>query len=172
PGFAGRRTELAELDLLLGEDTPAAGPRIVSLQGTAGSGKTALAVHWAHRISDRFPDGQLYLDLHGYGPEPPVDPAKALETLLRALGTPAGRIPAGLDERSALFRTLLSGRRTLLMLDNAGSSEQIRPLIPGSGGVVVVTSRNQLRGLVVEYGARRVVLDQMSGQEATELLAG
>ncbi|MEU1882589.1 BTAD domain-containing putative transcriptional regulator [Streptosporangium sp. NPDC020072] len=172
PGFAGRRTELAALDLLLGKDVPTTGPRIVSLQGTAGSGKTALAVHWAHRISDRFPDGQLYLDLHGYGPEPPVDPAKALETLLRALGTPAGRIPAGLDERSALFRTLLSGRRTLLMLDNAGSSEQVRPLIPGSGGVVVVTSRNQLRGLVVEYGARRVVLDQMSEREATELLAG
>ncbi|MFF4986524.1 BTAD domain-containing putative transcriptional regulator [Streptosporangium saharense] len=172
PGFAGRRTELAALDLVLGEDTPASGPRIVSLQGTAGSGKTALAVHWAHRIADRFPDGQLYLDLHGYGAEPPVDPAKALETLLRALGTPAGRIPTGVEERSALFRTLLSGRRTLLMLDNAGSSDQVRPLIPGSGGVVVVTSRNQLRGLVVEYGARRVVLDQMSGQEATELLAG
>ncbi|MEV8631655.1 BTAD domain-containing putative transcriptional regulator [Streptosporangium sp. NPDC051023] len=171
PGFAGRRAELASLDLMLDEDASMGGPRIVSLQGTAGSGKTALAIHWAHRIAERFPDGQLYLDLHGYGPEPPVDPAKALETLLRALGTPPGRIPAGLDERSALFRTLLTGRRTLLLLDNAGSSEQVRPLIPGSDGMVVVTSRNQLRGLVVEYGARRVVLDQMPREEAAELLA-
>ncbi|MEV7010908.1 BTAD domain-containing putative transcriptional regulator [Streptosporangium sp. NPDC051022] len=176
PAFAGRRAELASLDRTLDDGAPASpgsagGPRIVSLQGTAGSGKTALAVHWAHRISGRFPDGQLYLDLHGYGPEPPVDPAAALETLLRALGTPPGRIPAGLDERSALFRTLLTGKRTLLLLDNAGSSEQVRPLIPGSGGVVIVTSRNQLRGLVVEYGALRVVLDQMPPQEAGELLA-
>ncbi|MDP9867581.1 MULTISPECIES: AfsR/SARP family transcriptional regulator [Streptosporangium] len=173
PGFAGRRGELAELDLLLDDSSSPArsGPKIVSLQGTAGSGKTALAIHWAHRIRDRFPDGQLYLDLHGYGPEPPLDPAAALETLLRALGTPAGRIPAGLEERSALFRTLLAGRRILVLLDNAGSSEQIRPLMPGSGGMAVVTSRNQLRGLVVEYGARRVVLDQMPSGEAVELLA-
>ncbi|GAA3072122.1 BTAD domain-containing putative transcriptional regulator [Streptosporangium carneum] len=173
PGFAGRRAELASLDRLF-DDTESAtrtGPWIVSLQGTAGSGKTALAVHWARRISERFPDGQLYLDLHGYGPEPPVDPAKALETLLRALGTPPDRIPAGLEERSALFRTLLTDKRILLLLDNAGSSEQIRPLIPGSDGMVVVTSRNQLRGLVVEYGAQRVVLDQMPPQEASELLA-
>ncbi|WP_433238118.1 AfsR/SARP family transcriptional regulator [Streptosporangium sp. CA-135522] len=173
PGFAGRRAELAELDRLLDDSASPApgGPRIVSVQGTAGSGKTALAVHWAHRIRDRFPDGQLYLDLHGYGPEPPLEPAAALETLLRALGTPAGRIPAGLEERSALFRTLLTGRRTLVLLDNAGSSEQIRPLMPGSDGMVVVTSRNQLRGLIVQYGARRVVLDQMPSEEAVELLS-
>ena len=176
PGFAGRRAELATLDKLLDQalgDSPDASrpPVIVSLQGTAGAGKTALAVHWAHRVRDRFPDGQLYLDLRGYGQGRPVEPAAALETLLRALGTPADRVPVGLDERSALLRTLLAGRRVLLLLDNAGGSEQVAPLIPGSGGMVLVTSRNQLRGLIVQYGARRVVLDQMPADEATELLA-
>ncbi len=164
PGFAGRRAELAALDLLLEQalgDSPDADrpPVIVSLQGTAGAGKTALAVHWAHRVRDRFPDGQLYLDLRGYGQGTPVEPAAALETLLRALGTPADRVPVGLDERSALLRTLLAGRRVLLLLDNAGGSEQVAPLVPGSGGMVLVTSRNQLRGLIVQYGACRVVLD-------------
>ncbi|MCG5213792.1 BTAD domain-containing putative transcriptional regulator [Streptosporangium soli] len=171
PGFAGRRAELASLDRLLESTAPSPGPRIVSLQGTAGSGKTALAIHWAHRVRDHFPDGQLYLDLHGYGPQPPVDPATALETLLRGLGTPAARIPTGLDERAALFRTLLNGRRMLVLLDNAGSSDQVRPLMPGSDGLVVVTSRNQLRGLVVQHGARRVVLDLMPAAEAAELLS-
>lgn len=177
PGFAGRRAELAVLDRLLEEalgDSPDASrpPVIVSVQGTAGAGKTALAVHWAHRVRDRFPDGQLYLDLRGYGQGRPVEPAAALETLLRALGTPADRVPVGVDERSALLRTLLAGRRVLLLLDNAGGSEQVAPLIPGSGGMVLVTSRNQLRALIVQYGARRVVLDQMPADEAVELLAG
>ncbi|TQM77127.1 DNA-binding SARP family transcriptional activator [Thermopolyspora flexuosa] len=176
PNFAGRRAELAVLDRLLEEalgDSPDASrpPVIVSVQGTAGVGKTALAVHWAHRVRDRFPDGQLYLDLRGYGQGRPVEPAAALETLLRALGTPADRVPVGVDERSALLRTLLAGRRVLLLLDNAGGSEQVAPLIPGSGGMVLVTSRNQLRALIVQYGARRVVLDQMPGDEAVELLA-
>src|SRR5690606_12222570 len=168
---------LAVLDRLLEEalgDSPDASrpPVIVSVQGTAGAGKTALAVHWAHRVRDRFPDGQLYLDLRGYGQGRPVEPAAALETLLRALGTPADRVPVGVDERSALLRTLLAGRRVLLLLDNAGGSEQVAPLIPGSGGMVLVTSRNQLRALIVQYGARRVVLDQMPADEAVELLAG
>jgi DNA-binding SARP family transcriptional activator len=174
PGFAGRRAELAILDRLLGV-TPSpdgATPAIVSLQGMAGSGKTALAIHWAHRVRERFPDGQLYLDLHGYGQGRPVEPAAALEMLLRALGTPADRVPVGLDERSALFRTLLAGRRALVLLDNAGGSEQVRPLVPGSDGMIIVTSRNQLRSLIVQYGARRVILDQMPSEEASELLAG
>lgn len=176
PGFAGRRAEMAALDRLLDRalgDSPDADrpPVIVSLQGTAGAGKTALAVHWAHLVRDRFPDGQLYLDLRGYGQGTPVEPAAALEALLRSLGTPADRVPVGLDERSALLRTLLAGRRVLLLLDNAGGSEQVEPLVPGSGGMVLVTSRNQLRGLIVRYGAHRVVLDQMPAAEATELLA-
>ena len=138
PGFAGRRAELAVLDRLLEEalgDSPDASrpPVIVSVQGTAGAGKTALAVHWAHRVRDRFPDGQLYLDLRGYGQGRPVEPAAALETLLRALGTPADRVPVGVDERSALLRTLLAGRRVLLLLDNAGGSEQVAPLHPRLG---------------------------------------
>ncbi|GII88198.1 SARP family transcriptional regulator [Sphaerisporangium siamense] len=172
PGFAGRRAELAALDRVLAGVSPSQAGTIVSLQGTAGSGKTALAVHWAHRARDRFPDGQLYLDLHGYGRGRPVQAAAALETLLRSLGTPPDRVPAGLEERSALYRTLLAGRRTLVLLDNAGGSEQVRPLVPGADGVLIVTSRNQLRGLIVQYGARRVILDQMPAAEAVELLAG
>ncbi len=170
PGFVGRRAELAALDRLL-DEALAHAPTIVSVQGTAGSGKTALAIHWAHLARDRFPDGQLYLDLRGYGHDRPVQPAAALEILLRGLGAPAERIPVSTDERAALFRTLLTGRRTLVLLDNAGSSEQVRPLVPGSDGMVLVTSRNQLRGLIVQYGAKRVILDQMTAGEAGELLA-
>ncbi|HEY9521679.1 MAG TPA: BTAD domain-containing putative transcriptional regulator [Thermopolyspora sp.] len=170
PGFVGRRAELAALDRLLDEATSPT-PTIISVQGTAGSGKTALAIHWAHLVRDRFPDGQLYLDLRGYGHGQPVRPATALEIMLRGLGMPAERIPVGIDERSALFRTLLAGRRLLVLLDNAANSEQIRPLVPGSDGMVLVTSRNQLRGLIVQYGARRVILDQMTAAEGGELLA-
>ncbi|MDH2424419.1 BTAD domain-containing putative transcriptional regulator [Sphaerisporangium sp. TRM90804] len=170
PGFAGRRAELAALDLLLEDTARQDGTTVVSLQGMAGSGKTALAVHWAHRRRASFPGGQLYLDLRGYGGGRPVEPAAALETLLRALGTPADRVPAGLEERASLFRTLLAGRRALVLLDNAGGSDQVRPLVPGSDAMMIVTSRNQLRGLVVQYGARRVVLDQMRPEEASELL--
>ena len=133
-GFTGREAELAELDRLVGAHGVS---RVVvsAVAGTAGVGKTALAVHWAHRAANRFPDGQLYLDLRGYGPDPAVLPEEALAAFLRALEVPADDLPAGVQERAARYRTELAGRRMLILLDNAGSAEQVRPLLPGSGEV-------------------------------------
>jgi DNA-binding SARP family transcriptional activator/tetratricopeptide (TPR) repeat protein len=176
PGFVGREAELQRLDDLLAhadqvrQSQPTA-VVISAIDGTAGIGKTALAVHWAQRSAHRFPDGQLYLNLRGYGPDHPVDPADALETLLRALDVPSERIPAGLDERSALLRSQLSGHRMLILLDNARDSEQVRPLLPGSGGLVLVTSRRRLRVLSTHHGARHVTLDLLPMHDALQLLA-
>jgi DNA-binding SARP family transcriptional activator/Tfp pilus assembly protein PilF len=176
PGFVGRAVELRRLDELVahaGAD-PRTEPQAVvisAIDGTAGIGKTALAVYWAQRAAHRFPDGQLYLNLRGYGPDHPVDPADALETMLRALDVPSERIPTGLDERSALLRSQLSGRRMLILLDNARDSEQVRPLLPGSGGLVLVTSRRRLRALSTHHGARHVTLDLLPMDDALQLLA-
>src|SRR5581483_9183643 len=132
---------------------------------------TALAVHFAHRVADRFPDGQLYLDLRGYGPQPPVPPADALSGFLRALGVPGTEIPAEPAEREAYYRTVLAGRRVLVVLDNAAGAEQVRPLVPGTPSCfVVVTSRDDLAGLVARDGARRIELDALSEAEALALL--
>ncbi|MEV6876567.1 tetratricopeptide repeat protein [Amycolatopsis sp. NPDC051128] len=168
-GFRGRTAQLAELDALLaGGGT---GARIAVLSGTGGVGKTALAVHWAQRRRDEFPDGQLHLDLHGYGPVRPVDPGDALSGFLRALGVDGADIPAEPDERAAKFRTVLTARRMLLVLDNAGSVGQVRPLLPGSPScLVLVTSRDALPGLVARHGARRVLVDLLTGDEARDLL--
>jgi DNA-binding SARP family transcriptional activator len=160
--FTGRTVELSTLDGL--------GTGVTAIVGAAGTGKTTLAVHWGHRTVDRFPDGQLYVNLRGFGPGKPLDPAVALETLLRSLGVPAGQIPAHLDAQTGLLRTLLAGQRTLLILDNAVDSEQVRPLLPGAGPLVLVTSRNQLRGLVGRDGARRLRLDPLTPPEAGALL--
>jgi DNA-binding SARP family transcriptional activator/tetratricopeptide (TPR) repeat protein len=169
--FTGRSDELAVLDKLL----PAAGsrplPTIVSIDGTPGVGKTTLAVHWAHRIAQRYPDAQLYLNLRGYGPGEPVTPEAAAETMLRALGVGSDLIPPEMDERSALLRSTLADRQALILLDNARDSEQVRPLLPGGCGLVLVTSRSQLRGLSIRDGARRVTLDRMPRQQSVELLA-
>ncbi|GHJ47839.1 hypothetical protein Cs7R123_51810 [Catellatospora sp. TT07R-123] len=163
PGFTGRAAQLAALD-----GHPAT---VSAICGTAGIGKTALAVHWAHAARDRFPDGQLYLDLRGYDPERPVPPADALATLLRGLGVDAAGIPVDLPGRAALYRTLLAGRRMLVLLDNAYEAEQVRPLLPGTASaVVVVTSRDGLAGLVARDGARRVDLDVLTPAEAAALL--
>jgi DNA-binding SARP family transcriptional activator/tetratricopeptide (TPR) repeat protein len=168
--FTGRADELAELDRLA---AAAAGrePLLVCLTGTAGAGKTATAVRWAHRVRDRFPDGQLYLDLRGYDPELPVAPADALAGFLTAL-LPAGtEIPLAVAERAARFRTEVAGRRMLVLLDNAATVEQIRPLLPGTATcVVVVTSRDSLGGLVALHGAHRVGVDQLPGADAVALL--
>ena len=118
---------------------------ISAIGGTAGVGKTALAVHWAHQVAERFPDGQLYVNLRGYDPDQPMTAAGALARFLRALGMPGEDIPPDEDERAARYRSRLAGRRVLVVLDNAGEVEQVRPLLPGTGScVAVVTSRDSL----------------------------
>ncbi|MGH3737787.1 MAG: BTAD domain-containing putative transcriptional regulator [Micromonosporaceae bacterium] len=170
--FTGRERELAALDRLLPTDADASPPIVIAaVDGTGGIGKTSLAVHWAHRVADQFPDGQLYVNLRGFGPGHQVEPGAALETLLRSLGIPAGQIPPDVDSRSALLRTTLASRRVLLLLDNARGAEQVRPLLPGSSSLVLVTSRNQLRGLAARDGAHRVTLDHLTEQESIDLLA-
>jgi DNA-binding SARP family transcriptional activator/Tfp pilus assembly protein PilF/DNA-binding XRE family transcriptional regulator len=172
-GFLGRVEQLAELNRLApsGPEDTATDVRIAVVSGTAGVGKTAVAVHWAHRARDRFPDGQLYLDLRGYGPGRPVEPGDALSGFLRALGVDGAEIPAEPDERAAKYRTVLHGLRMVLILDNAGSVQQVRPLLPGSPSCfVVVTSRDSLPGLIARHGARRLPLDLLTPAEAFDLL--
>jgi DNA-binding SARP family transcriptional activator/tetratricopeptide (TPR) repeat protein len=173
-GFIGRSGYLRELDTLLCDegDRPVAMP-IATIAGTAGIGKTTLAVHWAHLAADRFPDGQLYINLHGFDPvHSPVEPAVALGFFLATLGVLARRIPVSLEERESLYRSLLADRRVLVVLDNAHDAGQVRPLLPGTaGGLVLVTSRNLLAGLVAA-GAHPIVLDLLTSDEAHHLLRG
>ncbi|BCY12754.1 BTAD domain-containing putative transcriptional regulator [Actinoplanes sp. L3-i22] len=167
--FTGRADELAACDRLLA--AAGAGPLTICLTGTAGVGKTALAVRWAHRVRDRFPDGQLYLNLRGYDPEQPVAPIDALGTLLTPLAGAGQPIPAGLDARAAHYRTLLAGRRMLIVLDNASTVAQLRHLLPGAAGcLVLITSRDSLAGLVSVNGAHRIVLDLLPAGDAARLL--
>ena len=176
PAFAGRDEELASLDANLrtaqaGRAGTAPAVVISAVSGTAGVGKTALAVHWAQRVTAQFPDGQLYVNLRGFDPGGALDPAEAVRGFLDALGVTVARIPQGLDAQSGLYRSLLAGKRMLVMLDNARDAEQVRPLLPGSPGcLAIVTSRNQLSGLVAE-GARPLSLDLLSTAEARDLLA-
>jgi len=168
--FTGRAADLAELDRLTGAAEPAA-VVISAVSGTAGVGKTALAVRWAHRVADRFPDGQLYVNLRGYDADQPMPPADALAALLRALGVPAADVPLDRAERTARYRAEIAGRRVLVLLDNAGSVEQVRPLLPGTGpGLVLVTSRDSLAGLVARDGAHRIDLDLLPPADARALL--
>lgn len=167
--FQGRVEELAELDRLLAE--PADAVTIVAIDGMGGVGKTALAVHWAHQVRDHFPDGQLYLNLRGHSAHGPVEPRSALGTLLLSLGMPSDRLPADIDARTALLRTELAGRRILMVLDNAHDAEQVRPLLPGTSAVVVVTGRNLVRGLTVD-GARSLRLDGLGSPGGLALLKG
>jgi tetratricopeptide (TPR) repeat protein len=144
---------------------------ISAIGGTAGVGKTALAVQWAHQVAERFPDGQLHVNLRGYDPGEPVSPAEALAGFLHALGVPGTHIPDETEDRARLFRSRLAGRRVLLLLDNAHDSEQVRPLLPGDPGcVAVVTSRDTLAGLVAADGARRLDLDVLPLPDAVTLL--
>ena len=170
--FAGRTDELAMLTDLLGAE--ASGTVVISaVGGTAGVGKTALTVYWAHRVADRFPDGQLYVDLRGFSPGgQAVAPAEAVRRFLDALNVPPERIPVDLDAQTALYRSQLAGRRVLVVLDNARDSAQVRPLLPAASGcMVLVTSRNQLSGLVAADGAHPLDLSVLSVGEARELLA-
>ena len=149
--FTGRAAELAALTGLLGEAGPTVPGTVVisAIGGTAGVGKTALAVHWAHQVAGRFPDGQLYVNLRGYDPGEPMAAADALAGFLRALGVPGQEIPDEMEERARLYRSRLAGRRVLVLLDNARDGEQVRPLLPGDPGcAAVVTSRDALAGLV------------------------
>jgi DNA-binding SARP family transcriptional activator/tetratricopeptide (TPR) repeat protein len=165
-GFAGRQVELAVLDGGLDGD-------LVAITGGAGVGKTSLAVQWGRRVADRFPDGQLHVDLRGFDPAgTPLDAAEALHGFLVAFGLPAAQIPPDLDARAGLYRSLVASRRVLVVLDNARDAQQVRPLLPGSPGcVVLVTSRDQLLPLIAAEGARALSLDLLSAADARELLA-
>jgi DNA-binding SARP family transcriptional activator/tetratricopeptide (TPR) repeat protein len=174
PGFAGRGEELARLDAILAAtgDQPTA-VLISAVSGTAGVGKTTLAIHWAHRVADQFPGGQLYVNLRGFDPGGSVlDPATALRGFLDALDVPPQRIPTDLEARTALYRSLVFGRRMLVVLDNARDAEQVRPLLPGTAScLVLVTSRDQLFGLVAAGGARPLTVDLLSSEGSWQLLA-
>ena len=167
-GFTGRVHELAVLDAALAQ--PGA---IVALTGTAGVGKSALAVHWAHRVREHFPDGQLFLNLRGFEPDrPTMAPAQAMQTLLGSLLPDGQRLPAGPEAQENLYRSLLADRRTLVILDNAHSSAQVRPLLPGSlGSRTVVTSRDTLAGLIVSEAATPLTVETFDPDEGRELLA-
>jgi hypothetical protein len=171
-GFVGRVDQLAALDAIA--DTVGAEPTAVvisAIAGTAGAGKTALAVHWAHRVADRFPDGQLYVNLRGFDPGRTLDPADAIRAFLDALGVPPQRIPTGRDAMAALYRSRLADKRMLVLLDNARDADQVRPLLPGAPGcLVLVTSRNRLTSLIATAAAHPVPLDLFTTAEARDLL--
>ncbi|MCX4098120.1 ATP-binding protein [Nocardia sp. alder85J] len=171
-GFVNRAEELRQLGEMLAR-MPVE-PMVVGLYvitGTAGVGKTSLALHWAHSIRHRFPDGQLYVNLRGYDPEPPVSAGQALDRFLRALGVPPSAIPAEAEDKAALYRSILSGRRILVVLDNAATVKQVRLLLPGSSEcLVLVTSRSRLSGLIARDGGYRFSLDVLSESDAIRLL--
>jgi DNA-binding SARP family transcriptional activator len=174
PGFAGRGAELASLDAILAAPGSAGIATVVisAVSGTAGVGKTALAVHWAYRVASQFPDGQLYVNLRGFDSDGrALDQGTAVRGFLDAFGVPSARIPAGLSAQVGLYRSLLAGKRILVVLDNARDAEQVRPLLPGSPGcLAIVTSRNYLVGLVAIEGAYPLTLDLFSSAEARALL--
>ena len=168
--FTGRGSHLSALDVLA--DAPGNGPRVALVTGVGGVGKTALAVHWAHSRAAGFPDGQLHIDLRGYSPGRPISASEALGRFLRALGVAPSALPSDLDESATLFRSLTARRRMLVVLDNAAEVAQVRPLLPGDAGVMVlVTSRDRLDGLVVRDGASRIVLDVLDPAESLALLS-
>ncbi len=172
PGFAGRTEQLCRLNALLPSDREQ-GLRLAAIsavEGTAGVGKTALAVRWGRRVADWFPDGQLYIDLRGFAAAP-TGSGEAIRAFLSALEVPQESVPTGLQAQIGLYRSVLAGRRVLIVLDNALDSEQVRPLLPGSpGSMVVVTSRRQLTGLAATEGAHLIELDVLTGDESRQLL--
>lgn len=171
-GFVGRVNELKALTELLSQPEGAGGTVVITaIAGTAGVGKTTLAVRWAHGVAESFPDGQLFVNLRGYDPDRPVMAADALAGFLRVLGGPGQDVPAEVDERAARYRSLLAGRRVLVVLDNAKDPDQVRALLPATPGcLAVVTSRDSLAGLVAREGAMRVDLDLLPLADAITLL--
>ncbi|MFC4035543.1 ATP-binding protein [Streptomyces polygonati] len=170
--FVNRTNELRQLDAVLtGQDGDQLVVSVHVVAGTAGAGKTSLVLHWAHQVKDRFPDGQLFVNLRGYDPGEPVTALQALRHFLRAFGVPAADIPQDVDTAAALYRSVIAERRVLILLDNAAAVSQVRPLLPGSGGsLVLVTSRNRLASLAVRDGARRLTLGTLPEAEAVALL--
>jgi DNA-binding SARP family transcriptional activator len=174
PEFTGRSAELQALTALLdrpGQQAPGA-VVISAIGGTAGVGKTTLAVHWAHQVADRFADGQLHANLRGFDPTgKPADPAEVVRGFLNALGVAREHIPPTASAQTALYRSLLADRQMLIVLDNARDERQVRPLLPASqGSLVIITSRNQLAGLAVDGGAQLLGLDLLTQDEAVQLL--
>ena len=172
--LVGRAPQLAALDALAASARAGPGALVIGvIHGSAGVGKTTLAVHWAHRAADHFPDGQLYVNLRGFDlSERPVDSAEAVRGFLDAFHYPADQLPGSTEAQAALYRSLVAGRRMLIVLDNARDAGHVRSLLPGSPGcLVLVTSRNRLTGLIAAEGAQPIPLDVLSAEEAGELLS-
>jgi transcriptional regulator with XRE-family HTH domain len=172
PCFVARDVEAAALTKLL-DELDGTGAVVAAIDGIAGAGKTTLALHWARQVAGRFPDGQLYANLRGFDQRgAPVMPAEAIRVLLDALGVPAHAVPPDLAAQAALYRTLLSGKQVLVVLDNARDEQQVRPLLPATAGcMVLVTSRNQLVGLAAVDGAHLLTLGEFAPVDARAFLA-
>lgn len=170
--FVGRGVQLKQLTELVEEAVADSTVAIATIGGSGGMGKTALALHWAHQMIGRFPDGQLYLNLRGFDPTgSPATPAEAIRNLLEAFQVSPDRVPSTFEAQTSLYRSLIAGRRMLLVLDNARDPDQVRPLLPGSPSCpVLITSRNQLTGLTTAEGALPITLDLLTPHEASDLL--
>jgi transcriptional regulator with XRE-family HTH domain len=170
PAFTGRVGELETLSRMI--DEPGGTTLVTAITGTAGAGKTALAVHWARQVAEEFPDGQLFVNLRGFGPSgAPLTSLDAARVYLDALRVCADRLPATAEAQLGLYRSLLAGKRMLIVLDNARNAAQVRPLLPGSPTCrVIVTSRDQLRGLTVTEAARPLTVNALTDTEARQLL--